>query len=120
MTVLVVDDQESVRTLVTRILEERDARVIGVPDGRAALDAMAEFEDAIDVVLTDIVMPGISGIELARRLRAERPGCRSSTSRATAATARRPTTDRCRKPFTPEQLVTAVGEVLPARFFAGR
>ena len=61
--------RRSVRTLVARILEDRDARVIGVPDGRAALDAMAEFEDAVDVVLTDVVMPGMSGIELAGRLR---------------------------------------------------
>ena len=121
VTVLVVDDQESVRTLVTRILEDRDARVIGVPDGRAALDAMAVHEDAVDVVLTDIVMPGMSGTELARRLRSERPALPLIYFSGYVGDAPPPEDGRLiRKPFTPAEIVTAVADAVPTRLLAGR
>jgi signal transduction histidine kinase len=120
VTVLVVDDQESVRTLVTRILEGCDAQVIGVPDGQAALDAMAEFEDAVDIVLTDIVMPGMSGIELAGQLRSERPALPLVYFSGYSGAAETPDGPIIRKPFTPAEVVTAVADALPARLLAGR
>jgi signal transduction histidine kinase/CheY-like chemotaxis protein len=121
VTVLVVDDQEGVRTLASRILESHDARVIGVPDGRAALHAMAEHENAVDVVLTDVIMPGMSGIDLARRLRSERPALPLVYFSGHAGDVERPDDGPLiRKPFTPEELVTAVADVLPARLLAGR
>lgn len=121
VTVLVVDDQESVRTLVTRILEDCDAQVIGVPDGHAALAAMAEFEDAVDIVLTDIVMPGMSGTELARRLRSERPALPLVYFSGYGGAAEVPDDGPLiRKPFTPAKIVTAVAGALPKGLLAGR
>ena len=121
MTVLVVDDQRQVRELTARILEQHDARVVGAADGREALAAFAEHEDEIDVVLTDIVMAAISGIELARRLRNDRPGLPLVYFSGHAGDVELPDEGPLQqKPFTPEQLVSAIGDVLPARFFAGR
>ena len=121
VTVLVVDDQESVRTLTSRILESHEARVIAVADGGSALDAIVEHEDAVDIVLTDIVMPGISGIDLARRLRSERPALPLVYVSGQGGDVELPDDGPLiRKPFTPEELVSAVADALPARLLAGR
>jgi CheY-like chemotaxis protein len=121
VTVLVVDDQDGVRSLATQVLEDHDARVIGVPDARAALDAMAEHEDAVDVVLTDIIMPGMSGIELARQLRGERPALPLVYFSGHGGDVELPDDGPLvHKPFTPEELAAAVADVLPASLTAGR
>ncbi len=121
VTVLVVDDQRAVRELATRILEQHDARVIGAAGGREALAALAEHEEAVDVVLTDIVMPAMSGHELARRLRSERPGLPLVYFSGHVGDVERPDDGPLlEKPFTPEALVSAIGAVLPARLIAGR
>jgi signal transduction histidine kinase len=120
VTVLVVDDQQPVRELAARILEQHDARVVAVAGGHDALAAFAAHEDAIDVVLTDIVMPAMSGIELARRLRGHRPGLPLVYFSAHGGDVERPDDGPLiEKPFTPEALVSAIGAVLPARFVAG-
>jgi signal transduction histidine kinase len=116
VTVLVVDDQDAVRELAVRILEQHDARVVAAANGSEALQALAEHEETIDVVLTDIVMPAMSGTELARRLRAERPGLPLVYFSGHVADADRPEDGPLvEKPFSPEALVTAIGDVLPAR-----
>ena len=70
-TVLVVDDDEAVRTLVGRMLRKRDVKVLQAVDGDAAL-AMVDggVADGIDLILLDMTMPGRSGAETARALRA--------------------------------------------------
>ncbi|HEY6887193.1 MAG TPA: ATP-binding protein, partial [Solirubrobacter sp.] len=121
VTVLVVDDEPTVRDLVTRVLEHHDARVISAANGQDALTALVEHEDAVDVVLTDIVMPSMSGIELARRLRSDRPGLPLVYFSGDGGDVDRPDDGPLlRKPFTPDALVSAIADVLPARFLAGR
>jgi signal transduction histidine kinase len=116
VTVLVVDDQEQVRELAVRILEQHDARVVAAANGHEALAALAEHEEAVDVVLTDIVMPGMSGTELARRLRNERPGLPLVYFSGHVGDVDRPQDGPLvEKPFSPEALVSAIGDVLPAR-----
>jgi signal transduction histidine kinase/CheY-like chemotaxis protein len=116
VTVLVVDDQQPVRALAARILEQHDARVVEAGNGHEALTALAEHEEEIDVVLTDIVMPAMSGPELARRLRSERPGLPLVYFSGHVGDVDRPDDGPLvEKPFTPEALVTAIGAVLPAR-----
>ncbi len=73
-TLLVVEDEPGVRLLITRILERRGYRVIGCSSGAAALDLFAELETSCDMVITDVVMPRMSGPELARRLARVEPG----------------------------------------------
>jgi DNA-binding response OmpR family regulator len=67
-TVLVVDDQMVVRTLVTRILTEAGYDVLQAGDATTALQLVEAERPHIAVVLTDVRMPGFSGIELGRRL----------------------------------------------------
>lgn len=73
-TVLVVEDDETVRTLLRRMLERTGFAVVTAINGR---DGIKRFhEHAIDVVVTDIMMPEIDGIELIRTLRGRRPDVR--------------------------------------------
>ena len=67
-TILVVEDEDAVRRLVVRILTREGYSVLEAPDGAGALEAWAEHQGDIDLVLTDVVMPGMSGKELAERL----------------------------------------------------
>jgi signal transduction histidine kinase len=72
-TILVVEDEAAVRSLMCRLLERHGYRVFAAASGAAALAVWAEHRASIDLLVTDMVMPGgISGRELADRLRAER------------------------------------------------
>lgn len=75
MTVLTVDDDEDVRELVATVLGGAGFRVLTAASGEAALDLL-EGDEAIDVLFTDVVMPGLSGMELARRAKRLRPSLR--------------------------------------------
>ena len=70
--VLLVDDDTAVRGTTAEILENLGYSVIQAPDGEAALELLKRVE-TIDVLLTDVVMPGVSGPELARYARVRRP-----------------------------------------------
>jgi two-component system, cell cycle sensor histidine kinase and response regulator CckA len=71
-TVLAVEDNEFVRRALQRTLRARGFTVLLAEDGRNAL-ALAEGPVRVDAVITDVVMPGMSGPELAAELRARRP-----------------------------------------------
>ncbi len=70
--VLVVDDEEMVRTVMSRMLEEQGYRVVQARSGREALDRLTG-DPAIDVVLTDVIMPDLGGADLRARLAADFP-----------------------------------------------
>jgi DNA-binding response OmpR family regulator len=72
-TVLVVEDEDRVLDLVSQVLWNHGYRVLQAREGAAALALTREFKGAIDVMLTDSVMPFMSGRELARRLSDLRP-----------------------------------------------
>jgi two-component system cell cycle sensor histidine kinase/response regulator CckA len=72
-TVLVVEDEEPLRTLTRTCLESNHYSVIDAPDAAAALDLAKKHYGRIHLLLTDVVMPGMSGRELANRLIASRP-----------------------------------------------
>jgi len=71
--VLVVEDEDTVRELVVRSLDWSGYRVVEAHDGKEALAVMDERKDEVDLVLTDLVMPRLSGVELAQRLAEVRP-----------------------------------------------
>jgi CheY-like chemotaxis protein len=71
--ILVVDDEDAVRAVVSRVLEEEGYTVSQARDGREALESLAR-NGRVDLVLTDVVMPGLGARELVERLGAEYPG----------------------------------------------
>jgi PAS domain S-box-containing protein len=73
-TILFVEDEESVRELVSEYLSARGYRVLEASDGLQALDLAEKHNGAIQLLITDVVMPRLSGRELATRLAAKRPG----------------------------------------------
>jgi two-component system cell cycle sensor histidine kinase/response regulator CckA len=72
-TVLLVEDEDSVRQLVRETLEARGYRVLEAANADAALTLAASHADTIHLVITDVVMPGLSGHELVQKLLPERP-----------------------------------------------
>jgi PAS domain S-box-containing protein len=70
-TLLVVEDEETVRTLARRTLEEAGYRVLVAADGRSALELLADAD--VDLVLCDVILPEMSGHELGRRIASVRP-----------------------------------------------
>jgi two-component system cell cycle sensor histidine kinase/response regulator CckA len=75
-TILVVDDEGSIRHLLARHLRTEGYNVIEAGYGLEALAVARSSPEPIDLVLSDIVMPGMIGTELAQRLLAEHPGIR--------------------------------------------
>jgi signal transduction histidine kinase/ActR/RegA family two-component response regulator len=72
-TILLAEDDPTVRAALRRALEQSGYRVLEAQHGADALRVYAAHGDAIDLVITDAVMPELGGLELRRRLHAERP-----------------------------------------------
>jgi PAS domain S-box-containing protein len=75
-TILLVEDEEAVRAYAARILSEQGYIVLEAPGGAAALALVAAHPGPIDLLVTDVVMPGLQGHQLAERLSDIRPGLR--------------------------------------------
>jgi CheY-like chemotaxis protein len=76
-TILLVEDEAQVRNLTGRILRTLGCRVLEAPDGSEALRIAQEYEGGIDLVITDVVMPKMSGKALVTMLESIRPGIKS-------------------------------------------
>lgn len=75
-TILVVDDEPALGVIASRILRSAGYVVLSALSGRDALDAVAAYEGQVDLLLTDVVMPGMTGPELAEALKARAPNLR--------------------------------------------
>jgi two-component system, cell cycle sensor histidine kinase and response regulator CckA len=120
-TVLLVEDEESVRELVRVTLASRGYNVLEAENGECGLQVAENFKEKIDILITDVVMPGIGGRELAKKLLSLRPGISvlylSGYTEDTVVThgALGPATAFLQKPFTLQSLAKKVREVLRAR-----
>ncbi len=117
-TILLAEDESSVRAVATAALERVGYTVLAAPDGPSALELSRTFAGPIDLLLTDVVMPGMHGRELADALLLERPDTRvlyASGYTDDAILLRGIRVDDVafiQKPFTPHQLAARVREVL--------
>jgi two-component system, cell cycle sensor histidine kinase and response regulator CckA len=113
-TVLVVEDEASLRRLIVRMLTRGGYRVIEAADGSEAL-ARCEREESVDVLLTDVVLPGMSGPEVAdslRRLRADvKVLYMSGYPQEVVASQGALDAPLVEKPFTADDLLRRIGEV---------
>jgi PAS domain S-box-containing protein len=120
-TILLVEDQEAVRGLIARVLARSGYRVLEAGNGPQAL-AMPDGElGAVDLLITDVVMPGMSGKELAARLSARRGGLRVLFISGYApkgdvqSDMLGPGESFLQKPFSPSQITVRVEEILSAK-----
>jgi CheY-like chemotaxis protein len=117
-TILLTDDQAGVRAPLRRILEDSGYRVIEAESGEEALALAGALDGPIDLLLTDVVMPAMSGGELARRLGERRPKVKvlfmSGFSREAVMTNGNvlPGSSFLSKPFTASDLLNRVREIL--------
>jgi two-component system, cell cycle sensor histidine kinase and response regulator CckA len=115
-TILLVDDEEGVRKLVSAVLKSNGYDVLEASNGGGALAVYEKNAHKIDMVLTDIVMPQMSGFELGRELAGRTPGLKilymsGYRDNALGANGEAPRAF-LHKPFTPDILLSKVREVL--------
>jgi two-component system cell cycle sensor histidine kinase/response regulator CckA len=119
--ILVVDDDEGLRTAVARVLKNLGFAVLTANSGAEALALAEEFAEQIDLLLADVVMPELSGPGLVKRLavRGIHPRVIYMSGLADLALVGRipesPTTPLLRKPFSPHALARLVREALESR-----
>jgi DNA-binding response OmpR family regulator len=117
-TVLVVDDEEDLRDIIRRMLDRRGFHTIVAGDSEQAIATCREHDGEIDVLVTDLGLPGVSGGDLSRAAATLRPGMRvvyiSGLPKDIAVTKGLIAADALliKKPFTSEILVDALHSVL--------
>ncbi len=112
-TILVVDDNCAIRTLVKAFLEIEGYTVFIAGDAEAAIKLYQDHQSAVALLLTDVVMPNMNGLELADHILRLEPQMPVLLMSGTEGSSRG---FRCiAKPFTPADLVGRVGELLETR-----
>jgi two-component system cell cycle sensor histidine kinase/response regulator CckA len=120
-TILLTEDEQDVREIAREFLESGGYKVIEALNGNEAIQLAAQHAGKIDLLLTDMVMPGITGQELAVRLQREHPGLAVvfmsgySEHAATEMANADPSVRLMTKPFNRATILRAVGEILQAR-----
>ena len=113
-----MEDEEVVRKLAVRVLKKQGYKVLEAPDGGKALMLCEEFKEPIHLILTDVVMPGMSGRKLVDRLKEIHPEMKVLYMSGYTDNAilhhgiLEPGTNFIQKPFTVESLPRKVREVL--------
>jgi PAS domain S-box-containing protein len=118
-TVLVVEDSPQLRELMQEVLQVRGYRVLDAENGDAALEVAGRHEGPIHLLLTDVIMPGMNGRQLADRLTAVRPDMKvlfasGYTADALVQYGVEGGVRYLQKPFTPDALARKVREILSA------
>jgi PAS domain S-box-containing protein len=117
-TVLLAEDEDAVRALVRQVLQSSGCAVLEACDGAHALRLAAQHQGPIDLLVTDLTMPGLDGRGLAERLRTLRPGLRVlylsgyTEDAAVRQAVSAESLDFLPKPFSPADLAQKVREVL--------
>lgn len=114
--ILLVEDEETVRNVVARLLKKLGYQVSAAADAEEAI-SLFDHGATFDLVVTDIVMPGLSGIEMAEVLKERLPGMpflfiSGYTSRELGTTPKAPPEPFLPKPFTMTELAEEVSKAL--------
>jgi PAS domain S-box-containing protein len=118
--ILVVDDEELIRESVRELLQQQGYRVLTADSGEAAVRIFIEHSDSVQLVVTDVMMPGMDGLALIRTLQTLRPSLRAVVASGLTqvldrdAYAAAGVREILPKPFTPVQLFHAVTRTLAA------
>ncbi len=117
-TILLVEDEDSVRQITRYVLESAGYLVLEASSPELAIAIFRRFEGAINLLLTDVVMPSMSGAELAAQLKQMRPGLTTVFMSGYARNAGLPQSNfelpewYLQKPFTTRRLLAQVAEAL--------
>jgi CheY-like chemotaxis protein len=120
-TILVVEDDVGVRAVISRTLGRLGYEVLAAEGGEEAIEIIRRHEGPIDLLLTDIMMPGMNGMEVGTEVARSRPGIPIfyMSGYADQELVRRglldPSTHFLQKPFSPQELGSRVREVLDRR-----
>jgi two-component system cell cycle sensor histidine kinase/response regulator CckA len=112
-TILVVDDEDLILTMAETILAEYGYRVLTAGSGQKAMAILAREDTQVDLIVTDLVMPAMSGRELVERTRELKPGAKILCMSGYVMPADRQTgTAYLQKPFTSRELLAKVKQVV--------
>ena len=112
-TILMVDDEDLLLTMGQTILSSFGYRVLTANSGQKALDILGKNDPPVDLVITDLVMPAMSGRELVEQIRRSSPGMKIiCTSGYIRATGKEDPATFLQKPFTSQELLRRVKQVL--------
>ena len=111
-TILVAEDHDALRRVIRRSLEGAGYTVIAPENSSEALALIRDRDVGFDLLLTDLIMPDVSGEELVRELEASRPQVPAIYMSGYGAISDGGQTPMLGKPFLPEQLVAAVHSAL--------
>jgi DNA-binding response OmpR family regulator len=119
-TILLVDDEAAIRTMLCQALQRNGFTMLEADSGPAAIELTRRESCPIDVLVSDVVMPGMNGIELARELCAERPGLRVVLISGYVDTPAplEPGWQLLHKPFPPSVLAEKIRLICPAAIAA--
>jgi CheY-like chemotaxis protein len=118
-TILLVEDEANVREFAAAVLQQDGYTLLQAKSGENALEVWRWHSARIDLLLTDVVLPGeLSGVQLAERLKAEKPGLRVALATGYSRESVGAQSEEAKaffvlsKPYTPRSLLQAVHEVL--------
>ena len=117
-TILVIDDEECIRNLYKQTLEEEGYTVIEAADGQEGIDHYKMNKNLIDLVILDLSMPHLSGVEVLKQLKEIHSAikiviCSGYTQQEQFDELREfGITDICPKPFTPQEILTKLRNTL--------
>ena len=120
-TILLVEDDVQVRDLAAAVLANSGYNVLVADSSREVVAKVEKYDGPIDLLLTDVVMPGIGGREIANQVKARRPGIKVlymsgyTTNAIVHHGVLDPGTFFLQKPFTPSSLTTKIREILDRR-----
>ncbi|MFP3947731.1 MAG: response regulator [Longimicrobiales bacterium] len=116
-TILLVEDEETVRKVIERLLRKLGYEVESASDAEEAIEIFTKRNEEFDLVLTDVVMPGLTGVEMSEVLKKQRPDMKflftsGYTSKELGGNPEAPPEPFLPKPFSMDELSRSVREAL--------